>query len=152
VKKDRDLRLRDQFFPDAKEKVFDTTTKGYTPLPIMLRKVLRYVSGPELRVLIYLYARASKYRICFPTLEEMSEELGVHRKNLTAPIKKLEQLKLISTHTAGGKRYYLIHDPRVAIEHLVETGEIDGTRLFMVNELAQELGQNEFGKPSKANT
>ena len=91
--------------------------------------------------MIYLLTRSSKYRLCFPTLEEMSAELGIHRKNLSAPIAKLEELRLISTHSAGGKRYYLIHDPRVAISHLAGTGAIDKDELFLINELAQELKQ-----------
>jgi hypothetical protein len=138
---DRDLRLRDRYFPNAKEVIFDTTTKGYGPLPIMLRKLLRHMKRTELSVLIYLYTRASKYRICYPTLEEIGEEIGLHRKNLAAPIKALEKMRLISTHSAGGKRYYLIHDPRVAIQHLVDQGDIKDDELFMVNELARELKQ-----------
>jgi hypothetical protein len=144
--KPRDLRLRDQFFPDAETVIFDTTSKGYGPLPILLRKLLRHLSGPELRVLIYLYTRSSKYRICYPTLEEVAEELDINRKNLTVPLRNLEKIRLISTHSAGGKRYYLVHDPRVAIEHLVHTGEIDGEELFMINELARELKQPLFSR------
>src|SRR4051812_24524024 len=87
---DRDLRLREQFFPDAEDLIFDTSSKGYGPLPILLRKLLRHMSAPELRVLVYLYTRASKYRICYPTLEEMAEELDINRKNLAQPIKNLE--------------------------------------------------------------
>ena len=75
--KERDLRLREQFFPNMEALLFDTASKGYGPLPIMLRKVLRHLSGPELRVLIYLYTRSSKYRICYPTVEEIAEELEV---------------------------------------------------------------------------
>ena len=84
--KDRDLRLREQFFSGIEPKLFDTASKGYGPLPIMVRKVLRHISGPELRVLIYLYTRASKYRICYPTMDEIANELGLHRKNLSAPL------------------------------------------------------------------
>lgn len=147
VPKDRDLRLRQQFFPDCEARIFDTTTKGYGPLPIMLRKVLRHLSGPELRVLMYLYTRSSKYRICYPTLDEVAEEVGVHRKNLGKPIKGLEKKRLIETHQAGGKKYYLILNPRVAIEHLVQTGEIKDDELFMINELARELNQKPFHPP-----
>jgi hypothetical protein len=140
----RDLRLRTQFFPDAEKVIFDTTNKAYGPLPILLRKLLKHVTPPELRLLIYLYTRSSKYRICYPTLEEISDEIGVNRKNLTAPLKKLEAMKLIATHRAGGRRYFLVHDPRVAIQHLVDTGVIKDDELFMTNELASELKQNQF--------
>jgi DNA-binding MarR family transcriptional regulator len=149
VNKDRDLRLRQQFFPDIGELLFDTASKGYGPLPILLRKVLRHISGPELRVLIYLYTRASKYRICYPTMEEIAEELDIHRKNLAAPLKALEKTRLIATHSAGGKRYYVILDPRVAIQHLVDAGTIKGDELFMINELARELKQKPFQPAAK---
>jgi hypothetical protein len=148
--KDRDLRLREQFFPDAAEVIFDTSQKGYGPLPIMLRKLLRHMTAPELRVLIYLYTRAGKYRLCYPTLEEMAEELDLNRKNLTQPLKNLEKKRLIATHSAGGRKYFLVHDPRVAIDHLVQTGEIKGDELFMINELARELKQQPFKASHKA--
>lgn len=149
--KPRDVRLRDQFFPDANSVIFDSSTKGYGPLPIMLRKVLRHISAGELRVLIYLYTRSSKYRLCYPTVEEIAAELGIHKKNLSAPIKKLEQVKLISTHTAGGKKYFLVHDPRIALTHLASEGVIEGDELFMVNQLATELGQQPIvAKPKTA--
>jgi hypothetical protein len=144
----RDLRLREQFFPGVEELLFDTTTKGYGPLPIMIRKVLRHINGPALRVLIYLYTRSSKYRICYPTVDEIAEELGIHRKNITEPLKALEKIHLIKTHSAGGKRYYLILDPRVAIDHLVQSGQIKDEELFMTNELARELKQAPFQKGS----
>jgi hypothetical protein len=149
---DRDLRYRQQFFPEAEKVVFDTTTKGYVPLPIMLRKLLRHLSAPELRVLIYLYTRSSKYRICYPTMDEIADELGINRKNLTKPLKNLEKMRLISTHTAGGRRYFLSHDPRVSIEHLVQEGQIEGEELFLINELAGELGQDRFAAPRAART
>jgi hypothetical protein len=58
-------------------------------------------------------------------------------------------MRLIATHSAGGKRYYLILDPRVAIEHLVQIGQIKDDELFMVNELARELKQPTFAtRPS----
>jgi len=148
--KDRDLRLREQFFPDAAEVIFDTSQKGYGPLPIMLRKLLRHMTAPELRVLIYLYTRSGKYRLCYPTLEEMAEELGLNRKNLTQPLKNLEKKRLISTHSVGGRKYFLVHDPRVSTEHLVQAGEIKGDELFMINELARELEQHPFKERPKA--
>lgn len=54
----RDLRLRNQYFPNAGLVVFDTARKGFVPLPIVLRKMLWFLTPPELRVLIYLVLRA----------------------------------------------------------------------------------------------
>src|SRR3954471_25067534 len=74
----KDLLLRQRFFPDAEQVIFDASTKGYGPLPIMLRKLLRHMKAIELRVLMYLYMRSGKYRICYPTVDEIAEEIGVH--------------------------------------------------------------------------
>lgn len=143
----KDLRYRKQFFPNAEDVIFDTTTKGYGPLPILLRKLLRHLTPPEVRVLIYLYTRASKYRICYPTIDEIAEELNLNRKNVTPHLRALEKKKLIQTHAALGKRFFLILDPRVALEHLVQTGVIADTELFMLNELSRELKRKPFKKP-----
>lgn len=138
----RDLRYRKQFFPEAHKLVFDTKRKGFIPLPIMFRKLIHHLSAPELRVLIYLQLRASRYGICYPTLDEMVHELGLSgRKNLTPHLEALEKKRFISTHAAVGKRFFLIHDPHVPIEHLVSTGQIGALELDDINELYRDLGQ-----------
>ena len=50
----KDLRYRRQFFPNVEGLVFDVGEKGFIPLPIILRKLIRHISAPELRVLMYL--------------------------------------------------------------------------------------------------
>ncbi len=63
--------------------VFDVAEKGFVPVPIILRKLIRHLSAPELRVLVYLQLRASRYGICYPTYDEIVHELGLMgRKNL----------------------------------------------------------------------
>jgi len=139
----RDLRLRNQYFPGASTKVFDTGKKGFVPLPIIIRKLMRKLSPPELRVLVYLQTRCSQYFICFPTLEEMAHDLDLKgRRNLTPHIKSLQKKKFIATAAGGGKTYFLVHDPRVAILHMVETGEISASELFEINELLRDLKQD----------
>lgn len=143
AKEPKDLRLRKQHFPKAEELVFDTGKKGFVPMPIITRKLLRHISPPELRVLVYLQTRCSKYFICYPTLEEIAHDLGLNgRKNLTPHLTALEKKKFISTATASGKKFFLVHDPRVAIEHLVETGKINKDELFDINELRHDLNQD----------
>jgi hypothetical protein len=155
AKEPKDLRLRKQHFPKAEELVFDRK-RGFVPVPIILRKLLRHMSAPELRVLLYLQTRCSKYFICYPTLEEIAHDLGLNgRKNLTPHLAALEKKKFISTVTASGKKFFLVHDPRVAIEHLVETGEINEDELFDINELRRDLQQAEITaerKPAEALT
>jgi hypothetical protein len=142
TKEPKDLRYRKQFFPDAESLVFDTRGKGFVPLPIVLRKLIRHLSAPELRVLIYLQLRASKYGICYPTIDEIVHELGLtSKKNLLPHIETLEEKKFISTATSGAKRFFLVHDPRVPIAHLVATRKIDERELFEIDDLLKDLGQ-----------
>src|SRR5271157_5496662 len=109
----KDLRYRRQFLPGAEGEVFDVSEKGFVPLPIILRKLIRHLTAPELRVLIYLQLRASRYGICYPTYDEIVHELGLMgRKNLLPHLKSLEQKRFIATHAAAGKTFFLIHDPR----------------------------------------
>lgn len=138
----KDLRYRRQFFPDADGLVFDTKQKGFVPLPIVLRKLLPHLSAPELRVLIYLQLRASRYGICYPTIDEIVHDLALtSKKNLMPHIEALEKKRFISTHSSGGRRFFLIYDPRVPIQHLVSGGEIKDQDLIDINELFRDLGQ-----------
>jgi len=138
----KDLRYRRQFFPDADQKVFNTTQKGFVPVPIILRKLLRHLTAPELRVLIYLSLRASKHGICYPTFEEIIHELGLTgKKNLLPHIRSLEEKHFISTHASGGRTFFLVHDPRVSILHLLAEGQISAQERFEINELYADLNQ-----------
>ena len=113
------------------------------PLPIIMRKVMRHISAPELRVLIYLQTRCSRHCICFPAIDEMAHDLGMGSgRNLTPHINELVKKKFIATATGSGKKYFLVHDPRIAIRHLVETGTINENELFEINELLGDLGQD----------
>lgn len=146
----KDLRYRRQFFPDADNTVFDVGEKGFVPLPIILRKLIRHLSAPELRVLIYLQLRASRYGICYPTYDEIVHELGLMgRKNLLPHLKTLAQKSFISTHTAAGKTFFLIHDPRVAITQLLVSGGLTEQELFEINELYADLNQKQVIAPAE---
>lgn len=147
----KDLRYRRQFFPNAEELVFDTAQKGFVPLSILLRKLLRHLTPPELRVFVYLCLRASRYGICYPTLEEMAYELGLSgRKNVSPHLKSLEEKHLISTRTAGGKKYFLVHHPRVATEHLAGQGKLREGELYEINELCDDLHQPPISTPKRS--
>jgi len=150
-KEPKDLRYRRQHFPEAERLVFDTTKKGFVPLPIIVRKLMRHLSAPEFRVLAYLHMRVSKHGICYPTQEEIAYELGLQgNKNLTPHIKRLEAKKLISTKLAMGKRFYLVHDPRHGIQHLVDTNKIGEAELEEINQLLDDLGQQRIQKGTPA--
>ncbi len=138
----KDLRYRKQHFPGAETVVFDTRRKGFVPLPIVLRKILRYLTPPELRVLVYLILRTSRYGICYPSEEEIAYDLGLSGgKNLTPHLRSPEKKHFIRTCTASGKKFFLIHDPRIAIERLVKAGEINDDRFYEINELLEDLNQ-----------
>jgi hypothetical protein len=147
----RDLRIRKQCFPEADALVFHTSRSGFVPLPIVMRKLMRHISQPELRVLIYLQTRCSRFFICYPALEEIVHDLGLgSRRNLTPHLRELEKKRFISTATDAGKKIFLIHDPRIAIEHLVKSGEMNGAVLAEVNDLLEDLKQEPVEvKPEK---
>lgn len=142
LKEPKDLRYRRAYFPQAEDLVFNTARRGFVPLPILLRKLMRHLSAPELRVLMYLHLRISKFGICYPTQEEIAFELGLQgTKNLAPYLKSLETKHLISTKTAMGRKFYLVHDPRVALQHMLDSNELDQDELDEVNQLCLDLGQ-----------
>jgi hypothetical protein len=146
----KDLRYRKLHFPDADAVVFDTARKGFVPLPILLRKLMRYLSAPEFRALVYLHLRVGKYGICYPTQEEMAFELGLGgTKNLVPYLKKLEEKKLISTKISMGKKFYLVHDPRIGLQHLIDTGAMRAEELEELNQLCFDLNQPPFDAPQQ---
>ncbi len=138
----RDLRYRKKFFPGAEGLVFDTNRRGFVPLPILLRKLMRHLNAPEFRILVYLHLRASRYGICFPTLDEMAFEIGLSgRKNIIPHLKALEHKRAISTRTAMGKKFYLVHDPRVPLQYLIDNGEISDEEIEEISGLCYDLRQ-----------
>jgi hypothetical protein len=146
----RSLQFRNQYFPGAESKVADTSKGAFIPLPIIMRKLMRHISASELRVLTYLQLRCDKFFICFPTIDEMAYELDMAGpRNLTPHIKSLEKNKFIATANGGGKKFYLVHDPRVAIAHLVETDKISPDELFEINVLLKDLKQEAIVVPAK---
>ncbi len=117
------------------------------PLPIIMRKLMRHLSTPEFRVLAYLHLRISKHGICYPTQEEIAYELGLQgNKNLTPYLRKLEAKNLISTKTAMGKKFFLVHDPRHGIQYLVDNGRISDEELVEINQLLLDLSQEQIVK------
>lgn len=144
-KEERDLRLRNRHFPDAEKVIFDKTKKGFIPMPILMRKAMKYLSPAELRVLVYLQTRCSRFMICYPTLEEIAHDLDLAgRRNLTPHLKSLEKNKFISTTTSEGKKFFLVHDPVIAITHMVENGTINQDQLYEINTLLSDLHRDKI--------
>jgi hypothetical protein len=141
AKEPKDVRyIRKLFGPDAR--TFKTTRGGFVPLPIIYRKLFRKLSAPQVRVLVYLCTRASKYGLCYPTYEEIAHDLGLDgRKNLTPHIKELERMGFITTATSEGKKFYLINDPIVPMEHLYRAGALAQSDIDEINDLLETLKQ-----------
>lgn len=151
VRKPRDLRYREQFFPNADRLVFDVGDKGFVPVPIILRKLFRILSSPEIRILLYLYLRASRYGICYPSHEEIVHDLGLAgKKNLLPHIASLEEKRFLSVCANGSRTFYLIHDPRIAILHRIEQGLLKNEDLFEINDLYADLNQSQVIRPRQA--
>ncbi|HEY2233302.1 MAG TPA: helix-turn-helix domain-containing protein [Candidatus Angelobacter sp.] len=141
AKEPKDVRYIRKLFGSS-ARTFQTTRGGFVPLPIIYRKLFRKVSAPQLRVLVYLCTRASKYGLCYPTYEEIAHDLGLDgRKNLTPHIKELEKMGFITTASAEGKRFYLINDPIVPMEHLYQNGVLRDTDIDEINDLLETLKQ-----------
>lgn len=54
---------------------------------------------------------------------------------------RLEGKKLISTKMPMGKKFYLVHDPRVGLEHPIDTGAMRAEELEELNQLCFDLNQ-----------
>lgn len=138
----RDLRYRRQLFPEGDRLVFNTDDRGFVPVPIILRKLFRFLTSPEVRVLLYLHLRCSRFGICYPPVDEIVHELGLtSRKNLLPHIASLVEKQFISVRTSGNKTFYLVHDPRVAIMHLQTSGQLRDEDIFELNDLYADLNQ-----------
>lgn len=147
-KEPKDVRYRQQHFPDFDKLVFDKSKKGFVPLPIIMRKAMKFLSAAELRALIYLQTRASQYGICYPTLDEIAHDLDLKgTRNLTPHIKSLEKMRFISSAASGGRRFFLVHDPVVALTHLLAEGKISPKDQADINELLGDLNRDPIIAP-----
>ena len=112
--------------------------------------MLRHLSAAQLRVLIYLYLRTGRYGLCYPSTDEMAHEIGISRKNLIPHLHRLEELGLISIRQSGGRNYYLVHDPVVALRIVIGRGEVGEGELMRINELCEDLRLEPFETEAKA--
>ncbi len=141
-KANRDERIRNELFPGSENSIFNTKNRGFVPTPIEWRLLLRFLTPPQCRVLLYLQLRTGKEGICFPTVEEIAHDLGVSAaKNVRPHLKALEEKGFIRSGRKGGRTYYLMHDPSVAITRLVKRKEMSAEYLRDVNDLRENLGR-----------
>jgi hypothetical protein len=137
----KDLRYRQRCFPQADGEVFDPKTGGYIPLPIITRKLLKYLKDAELRIWIYLQLRAGPEFICYPTYEDVLRDCGLRSKGtVSKAIRCLEANGFIRSHTDEGTRRYLIRDVRFAASRLNEKGIMSVDELEEINDLRERFG------------
>lgn len=138
----RDERIRTELFGEFQDRVFETRKGGFVPVAIEYRKLLRYLTPPQVRVLFYLLLRASKSGICFPTIEEIAHDIGIAtKKHLRPLIVELERKGFVRVATAAGRTYYLLLDPAVAIETLRRDAAIADDELADINRLRADLNR-----------
>src|SRR5438128_8902587 len=138
----KDLRYRERCFPNAADEVFDPKKKGYVPLPIITRKLMRFLKDSEVRVWIYLQLRAGPEFICYPSYSDIVQESGVKSKGtVSKAVRVLEKKGFIRSYEDNGVRRYLIRDPRCAAERLCELGEMTEHELEEINDLRERFKQ-----------
>ena len=146
----RDERYRQHCFPGAEQEVFETGKGGFVPLPIITRKLFRWLPGAELSVWLYLVTRASQWSICYPTFDEIMRDTGIRSKGtISKAIRSLEKKGFIQSHNDDGVRRYLVRDPRLAAKQLAELGEISPGQLEDINDLLEQLKQPTIEQPKK---
>jgi hypothetical protein len=146
---DRDERIRKEVFPNSDGQVFDAKTKGFVPLPIEFRLLLRYLTPPQFRVLIYLHLRAGKPGVCYPTIDEIAHDVGVKTAKHVRPLlHALEHRGFIRSGTKGGRTYYLVLDPGVPMVKLLKDGHLTQDAFREINGLREDLGHDPVEAPT----
>jgi DNA-binding MarR family transcriptional regulator len=139
----RHERIRNEAFPDAAGEVFDTKTKGFIPIPIEFRLLLRHLTTAQTRLLLYLHLRSGKEGVSFPTVEEIAHDIGVGTpKHIRPLVTELERKGFIRTAYKRGRTYYLALDPAIAIRKLIHLSEMSEEQLREMNELRENIGRD----------
>jgi DNA-binding MarR family transcriptional regulator len=146
AKATRHERVRNEIFPGGDERVFDTKAKGFVPIPIEFRLLLRYLTPPQIRVLLYLQLRTSKEGLCFPTVEEIAHDIGVGTpKHVRPHLKELERKGFIEIGQKGGRTFFLMREPALILRRLLDLKEISDEQLRDINSLRENLGRDPVG-------
>jgi len=148
-KQEKDERYRTKCFPGAETEVMVPKKGGYFPVATVSRKLLKYMKDSELRVWVYLQARAGKWFITYPTYEEIQAETGLSKGAVSKAVKGLERNGFIKSFNDLGTRRYLIRDPRLALHRLRELGVVSADDFENANYLLELLKQPMVPDPAK---
>jgi len=58
-------------------------------------------------------------------------------------------MRFISTRMSMGKKFYLVHDPLVGIQKLLDEGKISDDELTDINNLCEDLGRPPMRRTEK---
>jgi hypothetical protein len=148
-KQEKDERYRAKCFPGAELEVMVPKGGGYFPFATVSRKLLKHLRDSELRVWVYLQARAGKWFITYPTYEEIQAETALSKGAVSKAIKGLELKGFIKTYNDVGTRRYLIRDPRLAMSRLRELKQMSDDDFDDANYLLEVLKQRPVEDPLK---
>jgi hypothetical protein len=149
-KQDKDERYRTKCFPGAEVEVMTPKKGGYFPFATVGRKLLKHLTDSELRVWVYLQARAGKWFITYPTYEEIQAETAISKGAVSKAVKGLERKGFIKSHNDVGTRRYLIRDPKLAMQRLRELSMMSSDDFDDANELLEVLRQATVPDPLKS--
>lgn len=139
----RGERIRNEAFPESAALVFDTKSKGFIPIPIEFRLLLRHLSTAQTRLLLYLHLRSGKEGVSFPTIDEIAHDLGVGTPRHIRPlVSELERKGFIQTAQKRGRTYYLALEPAVVIRRLLRLNAMSEEQLREMNELRENIGRD----------
>jgi hypothetical protein len=146
-KPEKDERYRAKCFPGAELEVLTTKTGGYFPFATVSRKLLKHMKDSELRVWVYLQARAGRWFITYPTYEEIQAETGLSKGAVSKAVKGLELKGFIRSCNDLGTRRYLIRDPKLAMLKLREMKQMSDDEFDDANYLLEVLKQSPVPDP-----
>lgn len=149
VKLHKDERYRNKCFPGAESEVMKPKGGGYFPFATVSRKLLKHMKDSELRVWVYLQARAGKWFITYPTYEEVQAETGLSKGAVSKAIKGLELKGFIKSCNDVGTRRYLLRDARLAMLRLREMKLMSADDFDDANYLLEVLKQPKVTDPTK---
>src|SRR5450631_1260048 len=148
-KLEKDERYRTKCFPGAEGEVMTPKGGGYFPFATVSRKLLKHLKDSELRVWVYLQARAGPWFITYPTYEEIQAETGLSKGAVSKAVKGLELKGFIRSCNDLGTRRYLIRDPRLAMSKLREMKKMSDDEFDDANYLLEVLKQSLVLDPLK---
>jgi hypothetical protein len=152
-------RLRERLWPDAETITFDQTHRGFSPLPLVFRVLIRafrqdqdFLKRGDFLVLTALYTfREGPLNMVAPDLDELAYTLGLSsRHKVTEPLARLRDMGFLREGKDGLRTWYLLCDPVHAIPQLHARGLLTLDDLHRVNDILDASGRAQVQIPPVA--